>query len=310
MTDLNTNDRAIKFMRALGANVVVIRKQDSNGGYLQSRIEYIQQRMVTDPKLVWLNQYSNPANITAHDRYTAAEIVEHFGVPDWLFRGCQHFGHADGMPAAPACQRATDPGGRGGRGSAPCSLEASPDDAGFPALAPVGGQSCSSMTTHNRKICIPELETIRMCRRIAREYGLLLGGSTGTVLAAVARYQEEIRFGSRVLAISPDLGGGYLDTIYDDAWVLERFGEDALGPAGRFTSDPAAHSEPLAARRRHGKPVRRRKRRLPGPGKRREQHCLWPVSCPVPAGWRAVFEVTPGTAACDTSKLIGPTCAH
>jgi cysteine synthase A len=30
------------------------------------------------------------------------------------------------------------------------------------------------------------------------------------------------------VAISPDLGDRYLDTIYNDEWVTSRFGPDAL----------------------------------------------------------------------------------
>ena len=66
-----------------------------------------------------------------------------------------------------------------------------------------------------------------MCRRVARSYGLLLGGSSGTTLAAVAASLEGIPAGSTVLALSPDMGDAYLDTVYDDIWVLDHFG---LGP--------------------------------------------------------------------------------
>src|SRR4029077_8394353 len=46
-----------------------------------------------------------------------------------------------------------------------------------------------------------------------------VGGSTGTVLAAVQQLGPEFRRGDTVVAISADLGEKYLDTIYNPAWV-------------------------------------------------------------------------------------------
>jgi hypothetical protein len=48
---------------------------------------------------------------------------------------------------------------------------------------------------------------------------LLVGGSTGTVLAAVQQLAPEFARGDTIVAISPDLGEKYLDTVYDSAWV-------------------------------------------------------------------------------------------
>lgn len=81
---------------------------------------------------------------------------------------------------------------------------------------------------------IPERETVMMCREVAREHGLLIGGSTGTVLAAARRLSEEVESGSRVVVISPDLGDKYLDTIYSDIWVGENLPRATVEVSGRF----------------------------------------------------------------------------
>ena len=59
-------------------------------------------------------------------------------------------------------------------------------------------------------------------RRLAAE-GLLVGGSTGTVLSAVCRWSARIPEKSCVIALSPDMGDRYLESIYDDAWVEVHF---------------------------------------------------------------------------------------
>jgi cysteine synthase A len=52
-----------------------------------------------------------------------------------------------------------------------------------------------------------------------RDYHLLVGGSTGTVLAAVQKLASEFKPGETIVAISADLGDKYLDTVYNPAWV-------------------------------------------------------------------------------------------
>jgi cysteine synthase A len=81
---------------------------------------------------------------------------------------------------------------------------------------------------------------------MAREHGLLVGGSTGSVLAAILGYGPGFAAGSRIAAISPDLGERYLRTVYDDAWVAERIGGAQCGPT--TTLDPFAPVPALAPR--------------------------------------------------------------
>jgi cysteine synthase A len=71
-------------------------------------------------------------------------------------------------------------------------------------------------------VLIPEWETVRECRWLARRTGLLTGGSTGTVLAAVRRRAASIAPDETVVAIAPDLGERYLSSVYDDTWVIDR----------------------------------------------------------------------------------------
>ena len=87
-------------------------------------------------------------------------------------------------------------------------------------------------------VYIAESDAVRACRRLARRYGLLVGGSTGSVVAAIESLGPVLPSDARVVAIAPDLGDRYLDTIYQPNWVLDLFGEDAL------RSDEAAEATP------------------------------------------------------------------
>lgn len=76
----------------------------------------------------------------------------------------------------------------------------------------------------NRLISVKESQTVAVSRYIARKYGLLLGASTCTVLAGM---YEDINATEEVLvAISPDLGSKYIETMYNDEWCDEKFGSE------------------------------------------------------------------------------------
>ncbi len=65
------------------------------------------------------------------------------------------------------------------------------------------------------------------CRKLARTEAILAGGSSGGVIHAVNLMAGEIPDGSNVVALLPDRGERYLDTIYSDKWVSENLGDIA-----------------------------------------------------------------------------------
>jgi cysteine synthase A len=75
---------------------------------------------------------------------------------------------------------------------------------------------------------VEEADTIRTCYQLA-EHGYLFGGSTGTVVfAAINWLKEHNASGLTAVAIAPDLGERYVDTIYHGEWVREHFGENVI----------------------------------------------------------------------------------
>ncbi|WP_067820461.1 PLP-dependent cysteine synthase family protein [Nocardia inohanensis] len=66
---------------------------------------------------------------------------------------------------------------------------------------------------------IPDVEAIRVLHRLAREEGLLLGGSSGTSIAAALRIARELGPEDTVVVIAPDSGRAYLSKYYNDEWL-------------------------------------------------------------------------------------------
>jgi N-(2-amino-2-carboxyethyl)-L-glutamate synthase len=223
VTDPNTNAQSVRHMKAFGATVVVVRERDRNGGYLQTRIDYIHSRLAENPKLFWLNQYANPANLAAHYDGTAREIERDFGLPDWLFVGVGSAGTLMGCVdrfrdiGAPTRIVAVDAVG---------SVTFDGTAAGRRWIPGIGSSRRPELFRHHgfQQQLVAERDAVGMCRQVALEYGLLLGGSSGAVLAAVRAVRDRIDPGSQVLAVCPDMGDRYLDTVYDDDWVAARFG--------------------------------------------------------------------------------------
>ncbi|MHA6757544.1 2,3-diaminopropionate biosynthesis protein SbnA [Streptacidiphilus sp. PAMC 29251] len=223
VVDPNTSTSSTGHMRALGAEVVVVDAVDANGGYLQSRISYIQQRTAVDPAMVWLNQYANPANPRAHYEQTARNLLKELQQIDYLFVGTGTTGTFVGCAQY---LREYSPGTRivavDALGSV--TFGAQPGHRCIPGLGASRRPELCRPELADEVVFVAEEDAIRECRRLARDHGFLVGGSTGSVLAAIRHYRGVVPSGSRVAAISPDLGERYLGTVYSDDWVNERFG--------------------------------------------------------------------------------------
>jgi cystathionine beta-synthase len=68
---------------------------------------------------------------------------------------------------------------------------------------------------------ISDEQAFLMTRRLAREEGLLVGGSSGMAVAAAVQYARDHHLAADdlVVVLLPDSGRGYLDKIFDDEWM-------------------------------------------------------------------------------------------
>ncbi len=224
VVDPNTPPASTELMRALGAEVVVVDTVDAAGGYLQSRISYIQRHVTDDPSVTWLNQYANPANPRAHYQLTAASTLKELQYVDVLFVGAGSTGTFVGCAEyfrehAPDTRIvAVDAQGSVTFGQAPARRR-------LPGLGASRRPELCRPELADQVVHVAERDAVRECRLLAREHGLLVGGSTGSVLAAVREHGVGYRRGARIAAISADMGERYLRTVYNDAWVGEHFGD-------------------------------------------------------------------------------------
>jgi cystathionine beta-synthase len=70
-------------------------------------------------------------------------------------------------------------------------------------------------------IRVGDAESFSVARSLARQEGMLLGGSTGTNVAAALRYARRLNPGQVVVALGCDTGRNYLSKFFDDRWLSE-----------------------------------------------------------------------------------------
>jgi len=73
----------------------------------------------------------------------------------------------------------------------------------------------------DRWVRVSDRDAFRMARRITREEGILVGGSSGTAVVAALEVARELEEGRIVVVLLPDTGRNYLSKLYSDSWLLQ-----------------------------------------------------------------------------------------
>jgi N-(2-amino-2-carboxyethyl)-L-glutamate synthase len=227
VTDSRCNQSARRMMEALGGQVHIVSEPDPVHGLLGARLNYVHMLCASDDRYIWLNQYTNQANWQAHYRRTAPAIAAQFPSLDVLFVGAGTCGTLMGCARffrdweRPVRVVAVDSVGSVTFGG-PADRRLIPG-LGMSVRPPLLDESLV-----DEVVRVEEADTVRACHRMA-SHGFLFGGSTGTVVSGamswLALYETP---DLTAVAVAPDLGERYLETVYQTNWVQELFGEEVL----------------------------------------------------------------------------------
>jgi 2,3-diaminopropionate biosynthesis protein SbnA len=216
--DPKTTAENIAKIRAYGATVVCVEEPDETGGYLLSRLRYIERRLRLEPGLVWLNQYGSAANVDAHYVSTAPEL--------WMQMG----GHVDAIFIAVSTGGTLAGVSRYLRRLSPAMNIIAVDAVGSIALSGqpgaryltgIGASRRSSFlerTDYTHVVHVTDAEAFGTCLAVRARTGLALGGSSGAVLYAAAEWLKHEQV-DRAVCLCPDGGENYRETIFNPEWL-------------------------------------------------------------------------------------------
>jgi len=225
VTDARCNTASRRLIESFGARVHVITEPDPDGGFLGARIGYVQGMCRQDARYVWLNQYANSGNWLAHHGSTAPQIAKAFPELDVLFVGA---GTTGTLMGCARYFREHRPSVRivavDAVGSVTFGAPASPRL--IPGLGTSVRPQLLDESFVDDVVHVREEDTVRTCRRLAAA-GFVFGGSTGTVVSGAERWLAD-HGAATAVAIAPDLGERYLDSVYQPEWVEQHYGSPLL----------------------------------------------------------------------------------
>lgn len=235
VVDPRTSESLIQRMEHLGATVVRVDVPDNAGGYLLTRLNYVQTRLKQEPDLVWTNQYGNVGNPQAHFLGTAPEVGKQLRGPAVILVPVSTGGTLAGFLRYARRYRlpwrvvgVDVPGSIAVGGSL-----------GPRVLTGIGSSQPSHFvgSGDSEILRVSPMEAISACLWMKEETGVTIGGSSGATIAAAFRLtklDDEVR---PFVCICPDGGDRYLNTIYCNRW-RRRNGicDTALTPFGSILS--------------------------------------------------------------------------
>lgn len=214
-------------LRAMGAEVVLTRSDVEKG-----HPEYYQDlgaRIARERGYFHVNQFGNPDNPKAHAATTGPEILEQMeGRLDAVVVGVGSSGTLAGLThffrnrlpsvemilADPEGSVLADQVNKGSYGKAGSWLVEGIGEDFIPEIC--------DFSMCRRAYSIPDAESFAVAREILRREGLLVGSSTGTLVAAALRWCREQTAPKRVVTFACDTGNKYLSKLFNDFWMEDQ----------------------------------------------------------------------------------------
>src|SRR5690349_13316968 len=208
-------------LEALGAEIIRTPTEaafDSPESHI-SVARRLQQEL---PNAHILDQYSNPNNPLVHEQHTAKEILDDLdGKVDMVVMGAGTGGSITGVARAikrvrPECIIVgADPVG---------SILAGGTDVGTYKVEGIGYDFIPKVLDRSlidEWVKTTDQPSFLLARRLIREEGLLVGGSSGSAMFAALQAAARLKKGQNCVVVLPDGIRNYMTKFVDDKWMRD-----------------------------------------------------------------------------------------
>ncbi|MFM2432602.1 MAG: hypothetical protein RLZZ511_3816 [Cyanobacteriota bacterium] len=222
--DPKTSPTMRQMLSVYGAELVEVSASDADphGSMQVARMEAAAALAAETPGGWYVCQHQNPHNPESHAIMTAREIEAAFGgAPDVIVIGVSTAGQLAGIAQFfrsryPKTRLVgVDVAGSAIFGTPRHAYKMTGLGLSFipPNFAP---------TMIDAAYSVSDQLVFSVCHAMARQEGLMLGGSTGAIVAAALADVQQFSQTQRVLMLNPDRGDRYLETLYNPAWLVEQ----------------------------------------------------------------------------------------
>jgi cystathionine beta-synthase len=228
----------ISHLRAMGAEVLLTRSDVQKGHpeYYQDMAESLARKT---PNSLYVNQFGNRANPTAHYETTGPEIWRQMdGRVDAFVAGVGSGGTMTGVgrylrERNPDIELVlADPAGSVLAPLINCGERIKPGSWLVEGMGEDFVPEILDLDQIDRGITVSDGESFETARQLLMKEGILVGSSTGCLVAAALRYCREQVQPRRVVSLVCDHGAKYLSKMFNDFWMIdngfierERFGD-------------------------------------------------------------------------------------
>ncbi len=218
ITDPRIDELTFTKLKALGANVHIVKSMGTSGGWQRARLDYIYKMLEENPSLYWPKQYENKQNPIAYHTL-ATDLMEELGKVDIIVGSVGSGGSLCGIANI---LKSINP-----------SLKVIAVDAVGSTIfhqtdRPTrlqGGLGNSIQPLNVDASVIDEVhwlndeEAFAWTWRLAQHEKIFAGNSSGSVYAVANWISKQVNPNTVIACIFPDRGDRYVNTIYNENFL-------------------------------------------------------------------------------------------
>ncbi len=219
--DPNISPQKKKLLESISANVIVVDEKDVTGNYLLNRIKKVKEYSMEHQNVLNPNQYDNVDNYLSYYFGLGKEIADYFPTLDYAFITVSTGGTIAGISKR---LKEKFPN---------INIVAVDVEGSFIFDNKVRERKLfgigASLRTKNiefakidKIVILSQDAIIDACHELLTDHSILVGASAGAAYCAAKKVLEKRRQrNTNAVFITPDNGSSYLDTVYNEEWVLK-----------------------------------------------------------------------------------------